>query len=87
MIPEQAKLEIKRRREAGSTWTALAKWVAKEFGIEVHRTTLQRWHDKEVFSGFEDFSILEDELEDKDTPEERIKLDKKLATFKAETNY
>ena len=48
MIPEQAKSEIKKRKEAGSTWTALAKWIEKEFGIEVHRTTIQRWYDKEV---------------------------------------
>ena len=88
MIPEQAKLEIKKRREAGATWTALAKWIADEYGIDVHRTTLQRWHDKEVFLEFEEtFPRLEEELEDKDTPEERIKLDKKVATHKAEAAF
>ena len=88
MIPEQAKLEIKKRRDSGATWTALAKWVAQEYGIDVHRTTLQRWHDKEVFLEFEDaFPRLEEDLEDKDTPEERIKLDKKVATHKAEAVF
>ena len=81
MIPEQSKEEILRRRAAGQTWTSLAKWIGEEFGITVHRTTIQRWHDKEVYSN--SFEPEEDYLTDTD----RIKLDKKVATHKAESAF
>ena len=60
MIPENAKAEIIRKRKAGQTWTSLAEWVNEKFGLEVHRTTIQRWYDKEVCSENElmDFDIL-----------------------------
>ena len=60
MIPENAKAEIIRKRKAGQTWTSLAEWVNEKFGLEVHRTTIQRWYDKEVYSENElmDFDIL-----------------------------
>ena len=81
MIPEEAKSEIRKRKEAGATWTALAKWITEEFGIDLHRTTIQRWYDKEVYSDFDGVLI------EKDTPDERIKLDKKVATHKAEAAF
>jgi len=84
MIPEQAKLEIRKRKEAGATWTGIAQWIVNEYGIEIHRTTLQRWYDKEVYSGFPDSDEI---IVEKDTPEERIKLDKKVATHKAEATF
>ena len=48
MIPEEARLEIVRKKNLGETWTAIAKWMEQEFGESVHRTTVQRWYDKEV---------------------------------------
>ena len=80
MIPEKAKSEIKRKKAAGQTWTGIAKWLSNEYGIDIHRTTVQRWHDKEVYSD-------EIETEFDELPADRIKLDKKVATYKAEANY
>jgi len=84
MIPEQAKSEIKRKREAGATWTGIANWITNEYGIDIHRTTIQRWYDKEVYSNFQEDNEWESE---KNTPAERIKLDKKIATHKAEATF
>ena len=75
MIPEQAKLEIRRKTEAGQGWTSIANWLEQEYGISIHRTTIQRWYDKEVYS---DASCDEGT----DSMEERIKLDKKLLLIK-----
>ena len=47
MIPEKAKSEIIRKRQDGETWTAIAEWMEEETGISVHRSTIQRWYDKE----------------------------------------
>ena len=47
MIPEKAKSEIIRKRQDGETWTAIADWMEEETGISVHRSTIQRWYDKE----------------------------------------
>ena len=60
MIPEMAKSDLIRKRAAGQTWTSLAKWLTKQHGIEVHRTTIQRWHDKEAYleSDSSEFDIL-----------------------------
>ena len=82
MIPEIAKNELIKKRLTGETWTDLAKWMNNEFGISVHRTTLQRWYDKEVCienTNFEDIEL--------DTVDDRIKLDRKIATYKAETKH
>jgi len=80
MIPERAKLEIKRKKAAGQSWTSIASWLEKDYGVDIHRTTIQRWHDKEVYSNEIDDSCIE-------LPDDRIKLDKKVATYKAEANY
>ena len=85
MIPEQAKSEIRKRKEAGATWTGIVQWIAEEYGIDVHRTTIQRWYDKEVYLDFPDPE--DDLIVEKDTPAERIKLDKKVATHKAEAIF
>jgi len=82
MIPEQAKLEIIRRRQMGATWTSIAKWVNQEYETPVHRTTIQRWYDSEVWESQEELgSPPEDKLD------ERIKLDKKVATYKSEADF
>ena len=71
MIPEQAKSEIIKRREAGATWTAIAKWLESSFGVSVHRTTIQRWHDRNVLE------LGNAHLDSFDDDNARIKLDKK----------
>ena len=81
MIPEQAKSEIIKRRATGVTWTGLSKWIEKQFGIKVHRTTIQRWHDKEAWG------LEEEPLLNPDDLGERIKLDKKVATYKSEADF
>ena len=50
MIPEQAKSEIIRKHAMGETWTAIRNWLEEEYGVRVHRTTISRWHAKEVYS-------------------------------------
>lgn len=80
MIPEQAKSEIIRRKKLGATWTSIATWVQEEHGIQVHRTTIQRWYDSQVWEGLED-SLPEDNLS------ERVKLDKKVVTHKSEAAF
>jgi len=80
MIPEQAKSEIKRKRSAGQSWTSIAKWLEEQYGVDIHRTTIQRWHDKEVYLDEIDHDFIE-------LPDDRIKLDKKVATYKAEAAY
>ena len=83
MIPEQARLEIGRKRATGETWTGIARWLLEEYGVEVHRTTVQRWHDRDILSEFE----LEESADIVDSSKERLKIDKKLQTFKAESVY
>ena len=82
MIPEAAKDAIIKRKLAGETWTAIATWVEQEYGETVHRTTVQRWYDKEVCLE----NINPDEIV-LDSVEDRIRIDKKIATYKAETNF
>ena len=82
MIPEIAKEELAKKRLAGATWTELAKYLKDVHGINVHRTTVMRWYEKEVCIENVDPTNL-----DLDSVDDRIKLDKKLATYKAETNY
>ena len=48
MIPETAKPELIKKRLAGAGWTELAQFLQQEYGIDVHRTTIMRWYDKEV---------------------------------------
>ena len=94
MIPEIAKAELIQKRQAGQTWTGLARWLAEDYGIELHRSTIQRWYDREVV----DIDTLLDEaaanMADEISPEEeedfikdRIRLDKRVATYKAESAY
>ena len=82
MIPEQAKLEIRLKRAAGEGWTGISKWMEDEYGISIHRSTIQRWHDKEEVSELED-ELLSDEV----LFNARIKLDKKVATYKGEADF
>ena len=82
MIPEQARLEIIRKKQEGETWTGISKWIEDEYGIVIHRTTVQRWYDREAFN---DEEVDQDEL--LESIEDRTKLDKKVATYKSELAY
>ena len=66
----------------GATWTSIAKWVNQEYGIPVHRTTIQRWYDNEVWETPEGL-----DLPPEDNLDSRVKLDKKVATQKSEANF
>ena len=76
MIPEMVKSELIRKRASGQTWTSLAKWLKQTHGLDLHRTTIQRWHNREVYSELDKSEILDDT--------EIILRDKKVETLKAE---
>ena len=73
MIPEQAREAIMRRRRLGQSWTSLTKLLEEEYGVIVHRTTVQRWHDREAYSDLGDALLSGDD---------RIKLDKNISIIK-----
>ena len=75
MIPEQAKSEIIKKRSEGMTWDSIADWVNEKYGVKVHRTSIQRCHEKELWAEEEEFL----------PPEDRIRLDKKVAHSKGES--
>ena len=79
MIPEQAKSEIIRKRAMGQTWTSLVQWMKETFEIDIHRTTLQRWYDKEVYTEKDNFDVLEDS--------HRLERDKKVEALKADAKF
>ena len=82
MIPDVAQEGIIKRKLSGETWTAIAKWIEQDYGVSVHRTTVQRWYDKEVsLENINPDDIVLDSVED------RIKIDKKVALYKAEADY
>jgi hypothetical protein len=80
-IPEQAKSEIIKRRNLGATWTKIAEWLEAEYGLQIHRTTIQKWFDKNHWEPEDELLVNEEGTEN------RIKLDKKLATYKGEAKY
>ena len=102
-IPEQAKPTIIKMRRAGMGWTALKRWLEDEYGIDVHRSTIQRWFDREGYSELDLEQVLDEaaaKMADTITPEpvnpledpdfwveEKVKQDKKVATHKAEAAY
>ena len=89
-----AKKDLIQRRQAGATWTSLAQWLSDEFGISVHRSTIQRWYDREVFDAG---SVIDERAagwadnvapeEEEDFLKDRIRIDKRAATYKAESTY
>ena len=82
MIPEQARLRIIEKKQGGETWTGIAKWIEETYGVAIHRTTVQRWYDREVSSDEE-----VDQEEVLESIEDRTKSDKQLATYKAEAAH
>ena len=81
-IPETVKDELVKKRLAGATWTELAQFLKEVHGIDVHRTTVLRWYEKEVSIE----KVNPDDI-NLDSVGDRIRIDKRLATYKAETNY
>ena len=81
-IPTQAQNELIKRRQAGETWTSLSEWLKTTFGIDIHRTNIQRWYDKEVYLDQEN-EIIDPDLD----PTYHIKMGKKAETYKAEAKY
>ena len=80
-IPEKAKSEIIRRRVMGVSWTKIAEWLEMEHGLQVHRTTIQKWYEKNHWEPEEELLVNEEGTDN------RIKMDKKLATYKGEANH
>jgi len=87
VIPEEAKEEIVKRKMAGATWSALSRWVEDRWGVAVHRTTLQKWYDREVELLDEQQSQDMEDMQTDFTPEAHVKLAKKVETYKAESRY
>ena len=87
VIPEEAKEEIVKRKMAGATWSALSRWVEDRWGVAVHRTTLQKWYDREVELLDEQQAEDMEDMETDFTPEAHVKLAKKVETYKAESRY
>jgi|TARA_R110000796_G_scaffold237641_1_gene357746 hypothetical protein len=100
-IPEQIKPMLVKMRMAGATWTRLRNWLSEEYGIDVHRSTIQRWYDRE---GYSETDLIVDEaaatMADEFAPEhdnilndpefwvdEKVKQDRKVATYKSEAAY
>jgi len=65
----------------GATWTKIAEWLEAEYGVQIHRTTIQKWFDKNHWEPEDELLVNEEGTEN------RIKLDKKLATYKGEAKY
>ena len=77
MTLEEIKRQAIEKRNQGETWTDIAIWIEQTHGLSVHRTTVQRWYDKELNAQNEEETYLDDAT--------RVKLDKKLATSTSET--
>ena len=57
-IPEQIKPMLVKMRRAGTSWTELRNWLSEKYGVEVHRSTIQRWYDRE---GYSELDLIIDE--------------------------
>ena len=80
MIPEEVRLEITRKRSEGWTWDSIAESIEEQFGIKVHRTTIQRWHDRQLG----DLETIDESVPL--LPNDKIRLDKKVAHAVSEAN-
>ena len=81
-IPEEAKEHLIKKRLMNASWGELAEYLQKEFGVKVHRTNIAIWYKTEV--GIEN---LEPEGVELDSINDRVNLDKKLATANARALY
>ena len=87
VIPEEAKEEIVKRKMAGATWSALSRWVEDRWGVAVHRTTIQKWYDREVELLDEQQSEDMEDMQTDFTPEAHVKMARKIETYKGEARY
>jgi len=86
-IPEKAKSEIIKRRLAGWSWEAISVWMAEEHSFAAHRTTYQKWYDREV-SLREGLSKQEtEEMPTEFSPDAHAKLIKNIEKHKGEAKY
>tara|TARA_X000001388_G_scaffold9668_2_gene5963 strand:- start:14561 stop:15904 length:1344 start_codon:yes stop_codon:yes gene_type:complete len=86
-IPEKAKSEIIKRRLAGWSWESIAVWMAEEHNFAAHRTTYQKWYDREV-SLREGLSKEEtQEMPTEFSPDAHAKLIKNIEKYKGEAKY
>jgi len=87
VIPEEAKEEIVKRKMAGATWSALSRWVEDRWGVAIHRTTIQKWYDREVELLDEQQSEDMEDMQTDFTPEAHVKMARKIETYKGEARY
>ena len=78
-IPDKAKDDLIKKWVAGATYTELAKFLQRHYGVKIHRTTVMRWITNEVSVELVDPSDIE-----LDSIEDRVSLDAKVARYRAE---
>ena len=78
-IPDKAKDDLIKKWVAGATYTKLAKFLQRHYGVKIHRTTVMRWITNEVSVELVDPSDIE-----LDSIEDRVSLDAKVARYRAE---
>tara|TARA_R110000744_G_scaffold283366_1_gene394874 strand:- start:178 stop:612 length:435 start_codon:yes stop_codon:yes gene_type:complete len=76
-IPEEAKAQIVELREEGMGWTAISRFIDDEYGVSLHRSTIQRWHAEH---GAEQ-TILDLDDTDDEFVDAKLKLDKKIRSL------
>jgi len=83
-IPESVKKEILEWREDGMGWTSIARQLDDEYGITIHRSTIQRWYadngDDYEYTRLASAEVTEDDV----FLDAKLKLDKKIATVEAD---
>ena len=86
-IPEKAKSEIIKRKLAGWSWTAIATWMQEKYAFEAHRTTYQKWYDREVSlrDGLSRHEV--EEIPTDFSPNAHAKLIKNIEKYKGEAKY
>ena len=84
MMREQGIYDIIKWRQEGNTWEQISEKVYEDYGIKVHRTTIQRWHDRSLVSvqDFTESEGIEDTFEDK-----IIKADRRIEYLKSEASF
>jgi len=77
-IPESVKKEILEWREDGMGWTSIARQLDDEYGITIHRSTIQRWYadngDAYEYTRLASAEVTEDDA----FLDAKLKLDKKI---------
>ena len=84
MMREQGIYDIIKWRKEGNTWEQISEKVYQDYGIKVHRTTIQRWHDRSLISvqDFSESQDIDDTFEDK-----IIKSDRRIEYLKSEASF